>query len=176
MDFKTWLNEITAGDYGALVPGWEGDPKGPFEDPKRMPHDPKFWRNYYYQKEKAEKELEQAEKELKKDRSQEAKEKYGQAMAGALWSAIPTVPESKPRGEYQGYPTWDTWALLLWADNNREPYEKFRKYAKMDDDLAKTIMRRYAKRHKKDVDEIGAYKVDLDEVDWDKVLENFREE
>jgi len=173
MDFKTWLNEITA-DYGDLVPGWRGDPEGPFEDPKRMQSDPKFWRDYHYKKEKAAKDLEKAEKEHETDPSRANKKKLGQAMGASLWSAMPTIPDSKPRGEYQGYSSWDTWVVLLWANNERDTVEKFRKYARMKD--PEKWFKRYVKRHKKVVDEFGAYKVDLDYVDWDEVLEDFSKE
>lgn len=181
MNFRDWIkNEIAGvGDYESLVPGWRGSPKGPFTDPKRMEHDPLFWRNYAFKKQQAAAELEKAKSELKADpKSREAKEKYGQAMAGSLWSAMPTVREAKPRGEYQGHANWDTWAVMLWATNERESYETLRRTARSSMSHEKKLesIRRYLKRHKREIDDIAGDEdttVDWDVVDWESILSDF---
>jgi len=171
MDFRAWLSE----DYSSLVPGWRGEPEGLFEDPKRMHLDPKYWRDYYYRKEKAEKDLERAKKKAEEEpSSREAQKELGQALGAVLWSAVPTVPDPKPRGEYQGWTNWDTWAVALWANNERIHHETLRKYARMKNPIER--FKKYVSRRKKSVDQIGAYKVDLDFVNWDEIIATFQEE
>lgn len=174
MNFTQWLAEITAGDYGKFVPGWKGGPKGPFEDPKRMPMDPKFWRDYQFKKGEAEKEFEKAKSAYEKTpEDPETKQRYTQAAAGSLWSATPTVPESKPYGEYQGYSNWDTWAFSLWASNERDVYEAIRNKIHSPEALEK-----FARRHKRRINKFSGEgeEVDLDLVNWPEALEDFKQE
>jgi hypothetical protein len=169
--FMQWLTEISAGDYRQLVPGWKGGPKGPFEDPKRMSMDPKFWRDYYFKKAEAEKELKKAKSAYEKaPEDPEAKDRYTQAAASSLWSAMPTVPESKPYGEYQGWSNWDTWAFSLWASNEYDVYQTIMDTIKTPKDLEK-FARRNKRRIAKFMDD-----VDLDLVNWPEALEGFMEE
>lgn len=167
MNFKQWLNEIAPGDYGNLVPGWRGGAKGPFSDPKRMPHDPLFWRNHDFKKQKSQADLEKATQDMEKDPSPESKSKYAQASADALLGLMPTVPESKPRGEYQGWTNWDTWLVGLWVSNERKHYEVLR--GKSAAYLQKYVSQ---SKYRRELDNFASGEevpVDLDMVNWEEV-------
>lgn len=177
MNFRQWLEIAGTGNYGDLVPGWRGGPKGPFADPKRMPSDPMFWRNHEFQKQWAAKELEDAKRRHELDPEDPDKRKaYGQAIGGSMMSAVPIVPSGKPRGEYQGFTNWDTWAVALWASNERKHYEALR--MKPAD-----FFKKYAMRHKREIDRFFSdeegdepKQVDFDMVDWEDAVEQFNEE
>jgi len=177
LNFRQWLEIAGTGKYSDLVPGWRGGPKGPYADPKRMPSDPMFWRNHDFQKQWAARELEDAKKRHELDPEDEGKRKgFAQATADALWSAMPVVPDSKPRGEYEGYTNWDTWAVALWANNERKHYEATRM-------KPAAFLKKYALRYKREIyrfysDEEGdeSRQVDFDMVNWDELAEDFSAE
>lgn len=184
INFRQFLEITGPGKYSDLVPGWKGHPEGPFVDPKRKSNDPLHWRNYDYQKQVSDLQYDKARSEYEaRPEDKKAREDFVKATSDALSSAMPTVPEGKPRGEYEGWSNWDTWAVNLWITNESDTYKKFRnkpasyikRYILLPSYKKKiwNFHRDYEDRNKPvDISD----NVDFDMVDWEQIAEKMNED
>ena len=148
-EFKDWLNEI-AGDYSDFVTGWRGkQSQGPFADPQRKPYDPLRKRNAQFRHDPS------------------------SSPDDDMWFGVPDKPDPKPKGEYEGWTNWDTWAIALWAKNSATTTAVFRELSKGKHGPKKMAIFCHMPEKRKELIRFHTRDVDLKDVDWNELTLDF---